>query len=196
MKKILSLLLVLLIALSLVACGNKEENSEIIEPDSNTEVNDGGKIAVIYFSATGTTEKVAKIIAKEINATLIEIVPKEEYTKDDLNWNDNKSRTSIECGDETSRPEIANEINVDKYEVIFLGAPVWWGDVPHIMLTFLDTHDLDGKTVIPFCTSGGSNINKSMETYKSHNSNINWIDGGTLNGPTNEIKAWVNGLNY
>lgn len=187
MKKIISLLLVLLITLCLVACGNGQNNSSDIEES---------KIAVIYFSATGNTEKVAKIIANEINAPMFEILPAVEYTEADLNWNDSKSRTYIECDDETSRPEIANEINVDKYEVIFLGAPVWWGDVPHIMLTFLDTHNLDGKTVIPFCTSGGSNINKSMETYKNYNSNINWIDGGTLNGPANEIKAWVNGLNY
>ena len=196
MKRVISLLMILLLALCLVACGNKEENSEIIESNNNTEVDDGGKIAVIYFSATGTTEKVAKIIAKEINATLIEIVPKEEYTKDDLNWNDNKSRTSIECADESSRPEIANEINIKDYDVIYLGHPIWWGDVPHIILTFLDTYNLDGKTVIPFCTSGGSNINKSMSTYRNYNSNIKWIDGGTLNGSKDEIVSWVTGLNY
>lgn len=181
---------------------NTQENNAINNNDNNVEnsskenTSNGKKVAVIYFSASGTTKGVAETISKETGADLIEIVPKEKYTSADLNWNDSKSRTSIECNDSKSRPKIANTINVDNYDVIFLGYPIWWGDVPHIILTFMDTYKLDGKTVIPFCTSGGTGISGSMSTLKGYNKNVNWIDGKRLGSSESEIKNWLSSLNY
>lgn len=173
---------------------NSNENNDENSTKENTT--NGKKIAVIYFSASGTTKGVAETISKETGADLIEIVPKEKYTSADLNWNDSKSRTSVECNDSKSRPEIANTINVENYNVIYLGYPIWWGDVPHIILTFMDTYQLDGKTVIPFCTSGGTGISGSMSTLKGYNKNVNWIDGKKLSSSESEIKNWISSLNY
>ncbi len=174
---------------------NNQVNNNENNKDNNKE-NNSSSIAVIYFSASGTTKKVAEIISNETLADLIEIVPKEKYTSADLDWNDSKSRTSIECDDESSRPEIANVINVDNYDVIYLGYPIWWGDVPHIILTFMDTHKLDGKTVIPFCTSGGTGISGSMSTLKKYNKNVNWIDGERLSTKESDIIEWLKSINY
>ena len=122
-------------------------------------------------------------------------MPKEKYTDKDLDWNNSKSRTSIECNDSDSRPEISNKISVEEYDVIYLGYPIWWGDVPHIILTFMDTYKLDGKTVIPFATSGGTGISESMNTLKKYNKNVNWIDGKRLSSDS-EINSWINSLKY
>ena len=168
--------------------------SGIVNDNENT--NSNKKIAVIYFSATGTTKSVAETISNITKGDLIEIIPKEKYTDKDLNWNDKKSRTSIECNDSKSRPEISNTMNIDNYDTIFLGYPIWWGDVPHIILTFMDNYKLDGKTVIPFCTSGGTGISGSMNTLKNYNKNVNWIDGTRLSTSSSEINSWVNNLNY
>lgn len=180
----------------------KEKNSKTRE-SSNIEKNQkssgdeiDNKIAVIYFSASGTTKSAAQIISNQTNGQLIEIIPKEKYTKEDLNWNDSKSRTSIECNDSKTRPEIEGEIDVDNYDIIYLGYPIWWGDVPHIILTFMDTYKLDGKTIIPFCTSGGTSINQSQDTLKNYNKKVKWIDGKRLTTSENEIKNWLSSLKY
>ena len=172
---------------------NVEDNTD---NDDNNDNVDNNRVSVIYFSVTGTTRDVAKVISNETGAELIEIVPKKKYSSTDLNWNDKSSRTSVECNDPKSRPEIANTINVDNYDVIFLGYPIWWGDVPHIILTFMDTYKLDGKTVIPFCTSGGTGISESMNTLKNYNKKVKWVDGKRLSVLDGEIKNWVNSLDY
>ena len=174
----------------------KENSIDTEESNNNKNTNNSKRVAVIYFSASGTTKSVAETISNVTGADLIEIVPKEKYTSADLNWNDSKSRTSIECNDSESRPEIANTINVDSYDVIYLGYPIWWGDVPHIILTFMDNYKLDSKTVIPFCTSGGTGISGSMNTLKGYNKNVNWIDGKRLSTSSSEINSWINSLNY
>ena len=171
---------------------SQSDNNISNDTDTNTS---NSKVAIVYFSASGTTKGVAEVLGRVTGGELIEIVPKEKYTSADLNWNDSKSRTSIECNDKNSRPEIANTMNVDDYDVIYLGYPIWWGDVPHIILTFMDTYQLDGKTVIPFCTSGGTGISGSMSTLKNYNKNVKWIDGKRLTDNENEIKNWVNSLN-
>ena len=153
------------------------------------------KVLVSYFSPSGVTKRKAEVFAKEVGGDLFEIIPKQIYTDADLNWNDSNSRTSIECNDVSSRPEIANTITVDAYDVIFLGYPIWWGDVPHIILTFMDTYKLDSKTIIPFATSGGTGISESMNTLKKYNKNVNWIDGKRLSSDS-EIKSWINSLKY
>ena len=168
------------------------ENNTSNDTDTNTS---SSKVAIVYFSASGTTKGVAEVLGRVTGGELIEIVPKEKYTSADLDWNDSKSRTSIECNDKNSRPEIANTMDISNYDVIYLGYPIWWGDVPHIILTFMDTYQLDGKTVIPFCTSGGTGISGSISTLKNYNKNVHWIDGKRLTSNENEIKNWVNSLN-
>lgn len=172
---------------------NNSESTE--EKTSDNSSNKKSKIAVVYFSATGTTKEVAKTISNQTKGELIEIKPKEKYTSEDLDWNNSKSRTSVECNDSKSRPEIEGTLDIENYDTIYLGYPIWWGDVPHIILTFLDTYKLDGKTVIPFCTSGGTGISASQNTLKNYNKNINWKDGKRLSTSESEIKNWINTLN-
>ncbi len=176
-----------------------QSNNEIKEetPNDNAETNDK-KVAVIYFSATGTTEKIAGYIKNVTNGDLIEIEPKEEYTSADLNYGNNNSRATREQNDASARPEIKNNINTDNYGVIYLGYPIWWGDVPKIILTFLDSQNLDGKILIPFCTSGSTGISGSVNTLKNYKKNINWLDGKRFSASTGqeEITNWVTNLNY
>ena len=176
---------------------NENNNSENND-NTNTEDNktSDSKVAIIYFSATGTTEEVAGYIKDATNGDLIEIVPKEKYTDADLNYSNNNCRANKEQNDSSSRPEISNNINTDSYDVIYLGYPIWWGDAPRIILTFLDSHDLSGKTVIPFCTSGGSGIGTSVSYFKNNYKNVNWLDGRRLSTSKDEVINWVNGLNY
>ena len=177
---------------SLISENSENQNEK--ETSSNYEKSNN-KIAVIYFSATGTTESVAKNIKEITNGDLIEIIPEEEYTSSDLNYNDNNSRATQEQNNSSSRPKIKNKIDVD-YDVIYLGYPIWWGDVPHIILTLMDTYSLNGKTIIPFCTSGSSSISNSMNTLKNYNKEINWVEGKRLTNNKTEIENWINSLNY
>ncbi len=177
----------------------EENNIANIVNDNNTgdrEASDHQKIAIIYFSATGTTRKVAEYIEELTDGDLIEIVPKEKYTDDDLKYNNSNSRATKEQNDSSVRPEISNSIDTDSYDVIYLGYPIWWGDAPRIILTFLDGHDLSGKTVIPFCTSGSSGIDTSVNYFKNNYKNINWLDGKRLVTLQSEVKAWINSLDY
>ena len=120
------------------------------------------KKLVAYFSPTGTTEALAKHLAKVIDADLFPIVPEVPYTKADLDWMDKKSRSTVEMNDPTSRPAIAGTCaDIRAYDVIFVGFPIWWYIAPTIVNTFLESCDLTGKTVIPFATSGGSGMGKT-----------------------------------
>ena len=122
---------------------------------------------VAYFSATGTTARVAEKLSDAIGADLFEIAPEVPYTKEDLDWMNKESRSSIEMRDEKSRPEIAvKRDNMAEYDVIFVGFPIWWYVAPTIINTFLESYDLTGKTVIPFATSGGSGMGKTNEGGK------------------------------
>ena len=120
------------------------------------------KTLVAYFSATGTTAKVAEKLAKAINADLFEIKPVEPYTAADLDWRNEKSRSSVEMNNTSSRPEIAGKIeNMAQYDTVFVGFPIWWGRQPSIIDTFMESYDFSGKKVIPFATSGSSDIGDS-----------------------------------
>ncbi len=184
-------IVVLIIAIVVIAGG-----ASIWLISSNNNSNEQKKIAIVYFSATGTTKKVAGYIKELTAGDLIEIVPKDKYTDSDLNYNNSNSRTTQEQNDSSARPEISNNIDTDSYDVIFLGYPIWWGDAPRIILTFLDESNLSGKTVIPFCTSGSSGISTSVNYFKNNYKNVNWLDGKRLEPSQSEVKAWVNGLNY
>ena len=175
---------------------NNNEEEDNVTNTEDRETSNSNNIAIIYFSATGTTEKVAGYIKDVTGGDLIEIVPKEEYSDDDLNYNNKNSRATKEQNDSYVRPEISNSIDTDSYDVIYLGYPIWWGDAPRIILTFLDNHDLSGKTVIPFCTSGSSGISTSVNYFKDNYEDINWVDGKRLSTSQSEVEDWVNGLNY
>ena len=175
---------------------NTEENIVDRGNTEDNETSENKRIAIIYFSATGTTKKVAEYIKDVTGGDLIEIEPKEKYTDDDLNYNNSNSRSTKEQNDSSARPEISNTIETDSYDVIYLGYPIWWGDAPRIILTFLDNHDLSGKTVIPFCTSGGSGISTSVNYFKNNYKNVNWLEGKRLSTSQSEVEKWISSLNY
>ncbi|WP_370750525.1 flavodoxin [Eubacterium sp.] len=146
------------------------------------------KVLVTYFSASGATAKTANKLAKEVDGDVFEIEPKEKYTSADLNWMDKKSRSSVEMNDPASRPEIAKQVeNMDMYDTVLVGFPIWWYVEPKIIDTFLDSYDFSGKTVIPFATSGGSGIENVEKNLQKEYPNINWGKGKLLNG---SVKAW------
>lgn len=119
------------------------------------------KTAVVYFSATGTTAKMAKSAADELGADIFEIEPVHKYTDADLNWHDKKSLSTIECKDPKSRPAIANKIDISPYDAVILCYPIWWGYAPKIVYTFAESADWSGKKLVALCTSGGSGLGRS-----------------------------------
>ena len=155
------------------------------------------KSLVAYFSASGVTGKVAEVLAKAAGADLHEIKPAVPYTSADLNWMDKKSRSSVEMADPSSRPEIANKVeNMDQYDTVFVGFPIWWYVAPTIINTFLEGYDLTGKTIIPFATSGGSDIGKTNERLAPSCKGAKLMDGKVFKGNVGhqELAAWVEGL--
>lgn len=173
-----------------------EEIESVPETDTDTEA-EGTKVLVAYFSATNTTEGVAEHIANGLNADLYEIIPKEPYTDADLNYNDNNSRTTIEMNDPDARPAISGSVeNMEQYDIVFIGYPIWWGDAPRIVSTFMESYDFSGKTIVPFCTSGGSGIGSSASNLEQLTSGANWLEGRRLNGSDSQdtVMEWVNGL--
>lgn len=122
---------------------------------------------VAYFSASGVTAKVARRLAKAIDADLFEIRPETPYTKTDLNWMDKKSRSTLEMNDPSCRPAMAQVPDVSAYDVIFVGFPIWWYREPSIIDSFMESADFTGKTVVPFCTSGGSGIGDSAQNMQA-----------------------------
>ena len=157
------------------------------------------KKLVAYFSASGVTAKVADMLADAIGADIHEISPKVPYTKADLNWMNKKSRSSIEMNDKSIRPEIAeSNVQIDDYDVIFLGFPIWWYVAPTIINTFLEKYDFSGKKIILFATSGGSKFGETVEELKvSVSADTEIIEGKLLNGRQSiaSIKAWTDTLN-
>ncbi len=152
---------------------------------------------VVYFSATGTTKRVAEKIANVTGADMYEIVPAEPYSSDDLDWNDDNSRTTTEMNDKDARPEIGSrDVSLDGYSRIFIGYPIWWGDAPRIVSTFVEKYSFEGKTVIPFCTSGGSGIGKSGDNLKEQAGSGSWLAGDKLDSgmSEDELQTWIDGL--
>lgn len=166
------------------------DTTNIIKGEKNM-----GKTLVAYFSATGTTRKVAKNLASALNADIYEITPKTLYTDADLNWHDKNSRSSVEMRDKSSRPEMKDDnFSTDDYDTIYLGFPIWWYVAPTIVNTFLEKHDFSNKTIILFATSGGSKFGKTVENLKPSVSNsTKIIEGDILNSnpSVEELKTWV-----
>lgn len=155
------------------------------------------KTLVVYFSCTGNTKSVAEKIADICSADIYEIVPAEPYTSDDLNYNDDNCRANREMNDENARPEIGSQsIDLSGYDTVFIGYPIWWGTMPRIINTFLDTYDLSGKTVMPFCTSGGSGVSRSVSDIRSAEPNADVRSGLRANGANDSgIETWISDNN-
>ncbi len=201
MKKTIAILLSLVMILGLAACGNSASRTEQLstEENSKTDVSDvqESKVLVAYFSATGTTEGVAEHIANGLNADIYEIVPEEPYTDADLNYDDNNSRTTIEMNDPDARPAISGSVeNMEQYAIVFIGYPIWWGEAPKILSTFVESYDFSGKTIVPFCTSGSSDIGSSATNLEGLTSDARWLSGKRLNGSDSQatVMEWVNSL--
>lgn len=155
------------------------------------------KTLVAYFSASGVTAKVAEKLSKAINADLYEIAPEVPYTKADLNWMDKKSRSSVEMNDRASRPVIGTKVDdMDQYDTVFIGFPIWWYREPSIIDTFMEAYDFTGKTVIPFATSGGSGLGDSYKNLQALAAGVKVINGEKFPGNVSEekLKAWAEGI--
>lgn len=179
------------ITLSAGACGKSESKT-----GSDTLVeNSNSKEVVVYFSASGITEKQAERLGGLINAPVYEIKPSTPYTEEDLNWRDDNSRSSLEHKDSSIRPEIADSIpNLANYEVIYLGFPNWWNTYPNIIASFIESNKdaLSGKILMPFSTSGGSSIDNSVKMLKENFSYLKVQPGLLMNDVTDDqIKAWA-----
>lgn len=152
------------------------------------------KVLVAYFSATGTTEKLANKIAKITGADLFEITPEQPYTADDLNWMNKESRSSVEMNDRNCRPAISSKIeDISRYDVIFVGFPVWWYREPSIIDTFMESYDFSGKTVVPFATSGGSPIGDSGKNMQKLAPKAKVYAGKcfSVTVPEGELESWI-----
>lgn len=155
------------------------------------------KILVAYFSASGVTKNAAEKLANAANADLFEIKPVRPYTDADLDWTDKKSRSTVEMNDLSSRPEIAKKCeNMESYDVVFVGFPIWWYVEPRIIDTFLESYDFSEKTVIPFATSGGSGLGKTAENFKKLlGANATVKDGKLLTRASEtDVSVWVKSL--
>ena len=154
-------------------------------------------VLVAFFSATGTTKGVAERIASVTGGDLYEILAAEPYTEEDLNYNDSSSRSTKEQNDKNVRPEIGSEkISLEGYTTLYLGFPIWWGEEPRILDTFVETYSFDGITVIPFCTSGGSGIGRSGPNMEALAGSGTWMDGERFSGSVSEadLQSWIEGL--
>lgn len=218
MKKAIAILLSLTMIFGLAACGNSASQTEqpstedtSVESKGDTESAENGtdmentdnqdvqnhKALVAYFSATGTTKGVAEHIANGLNADIYEIVPEEPYTDADLDYNDNNSRTTIEMNDPDARPAISGSVeNMEQYDIVFIGYPIWWYVAPTIINTFLESYDFSGKTIVPFATSGGSGMGNTNEKLAPSCPGAILMKGKMLNGllSQEELKAWVKSL--
>lgn len=176
-----------------------EQDTPVVEPTDTEETEkENIKVLVAYFSATGTTKTLAEYAADAMGADLYEIVPEEPYTDDDLNYSDRNTRATVEQNDKNVRPAISGSVkNMEQYEIVFLAFPIWWGEEPRIMDTFVEAYDFSGKTVVPFCTSGGSGIGSSGKNMQSLSTgDATWLDGERLSGSSSreDMVDWINGL--
>ena len=161
-----------------------------------TTPNEGSKVLIAYFSATNNTEGIANHLDTILDADLYEITPEQPYTSADLNYNTD-CRANREQNDASARPAISGSVsNMEQYDVIFLGYPIWWGQAPKIISTFLESYDLSGKTIVPFCTSGSSGIGSSASNLHSLAGNATWLNGQRFSGGASRstVESWVNGL--
>ena len=223
MKKLTALLLSVVLVLSLAACGSANkpassttqpetsapteqpatepsESSSTVPAESEPETQpETGKTLVVYYSASGNTERVAKDIAEAVGADLFEIVPTEVYTSDDLDWTNPDSRVSREHDDESLRdvPLTTTEVpDWDSYDTVFIGYPIWWGIAAWPVDTFVKNNDFTGKTVIPFATSSSSGMGQSGSLLADMAGTGEWQEGQRFSSgvSSDDVQSWVNGL--
>lgn len=216
MKKFFSIMMTALLLTSLTACsnGSQAETEAHEEPEVQTETTAPAEteapaetasaetashpdVLVVFFSATGTTKGVAERIASVTGGDLYEILAAEPYTAEDLNYNDSSSRTTKEQNDKNVRPEIAGEdVSLDGYTTVYLGFPIWWGEEPRILDTFVEKYSFDGITVIPFCTSGSSGIGRSGTNLEENAGSGTWLEGRRFSGNVSEadLQTWIDSL--
>ncbi len=155
----------------------------------------GSKILVAYFSATGNTEGVAQKLAEELGADIYEIVPEQPYTDEDLNYSDSSTRATREQNDPDARPAISGSVeNMEQYDTVLIGYPIWWGEAPRIMSTFIESYDFSEKTLAAFCTSSGSGFGGSDSALRKSASNAAWLEGHRFpaGASADEVTAWAN----
>ncbi len=168
--------------------------------DSASEPSDepeGSKILVAYFSATNITEGVAQKLADGLGADLYEIMPEHPYTDEDLDYGNSESRSSVEMNDTSVRPAISGSVeNMEQYDVVFIGYPIWWGEAPRIMSTFIESYDFTGKTLVAFCTSASSGFGSSDSALRSAADGATWLDGRRFSAGASaeDVLAWANEL--
>ena len=204
-KKVFALLLTVVVIV-LSGCGGNGQAAtpeppaqitpepETAAPEVPEQSEENGSTAlVVCFSATGTTRGVAEKIAALTGADLVAIVPAQPYTAEDLNYNDRTTRATVEQNTPDARPEIANDISLDGCTTVYLGYPIWWGQAPRILSTFVESHDFTGITVIPFCTSGSSDISQSDDTLAEQAGSGNWLQGKRFSGDVSneDLLAWI-----
>ena len=209
MKKLTALLLSVVLILSLAACGSankpassttQPESSSTAPAESEPETQpETGKTLVVYYSASGNTERVAKDIAEAAGADLFEIVPTEVYTSEDLDWTNPDSRVSREHDDESLRdvPLTTTEVpDWDSYDTVFIGYPIWWGIAAWPVDAFVKNNDFTGKTVIPFATSSSSGMGQSGSLLADMAGTGEWQEGQRFSSgvSSDEVQSWVNGL--
>ncbi len=214
MKKMISILFAAFMLCSLAACGGQTADdsssgtgADSGAPDTNDAAaqpggdepaeEDSARVLVAYFSCTNTTRPLAEYVADSLDAELYEILPVEPYTDEDLNYNDDNSRSTREMNDPASRPAISGWVeNMEQYDIVFVAYPIWWGEAPRIISTFMESYDFSGKTVIPFCTSASSGMGSSGTNLEKLTSGAAWLEGRRFGGGASreDMVSWVNGL--
>lgn len=216
MKKLVIAVLVACLCILVTGCGNTQETenndittSDKVEATTESEIEDsstktqddetseGSKTLVVYFSNTGNTRAVAENIANGLDTDIYEIIAEEPYTDADLDYNDNNSRSTMEMNDPSARPAISGSVeNMEQYDIVYIGYPIWWGEAPRIMNTFVESYDFTYKTVIPFCTSSSSGIGSSATNLQEVAGSGDWLTGQRFSGSesADSIMEWVNGL--
>lgn len=206
MKKILLLCISLLVVLGIMGCGADKGKAEVKSDTTSKVTTDTSapaaksKILVAYFSATGNSKQLAENTAKALGADLYEIRPAKPYSKDDLNYNDETTRATVEQKNDSVRPELAdNKAPISDHETIILVHPIWWGQAPRIMDTFVESYDFTGKNMTNICTSGGSDIGTSGDyLQKLTKGKANWKPGKlfTKDASEAEINSWFKALGF
>lgn len=211
MKKIIAILLAATLIFTFAACGNSTSDSKSDTtsqapasadkntPSTNNNHPNSGKTLVVYFSATGSTQAVAKSIAEAAGADVFEIVPKNKYSSSDLDWTDESSRVNAEHDDESKRDIELEKVTPDNwadYDTVYIGYPIWWAIAAWPVNNFVKGNDFTGKTVIPFCTSASSGIGQSDKNLAEMAGTGNWLDGKRFSSgaSSSEVTDWVNGL--
>ncbi|HIU10747.1 MAG TPA: flavodoxin [Candidatus Avidehalobacter gallistercoris] len=215
MKKYFLGIVALVLLFALTSCAGSDQNDTSTSSQGNDNVQTGNslsteaengdsaestepEILVAYFSATNNTAGIAADIAESLDADLYAITPAEAYTAADLDYNNDNSRTSIEMNDPDSRPAIGGDSveNMADYNIVFIGYPIWWGQAPRIISSFMESYDFSGKTIVPFCTSGSSDIGSSAANLQTLTVDAVWLAGQRFssNASHDSIVEWLNSL--